>query len=436
MLLAKLALTLLLSLAQLSLTLPLSALAQCPPGVPSCPLPQLGGKRPQGPARDPGPPPADAPKGHDATLPRPWKTAVRIKISDGKSTSIGSGTVVVSDATGSVVMTCAHVFRFPGVTSPSSFPHRVAVDLFDGQLVTDRRGQGQLRYLETHPGSALDWDDGRDVGLIAFRPGRTLDATPVVAVGYKVRKGEKFTTIGCDAGADATAWTAACLDPSVRLDGQPAYKGFECTHNPPQGRSGGGAYTVDGRLAGVCDFGSTSTDSGIYAAPESLHAILQRNGLLEAALRSGVSVEVGKPSRPSDPPALPVPQPAPVGPWEPPALPPSRLGGDASRLIGDIAALPWANVLLTAALGLGGFAAFRSVRPAPQALPAILQAAPAPLRPDLLGMFDELSDKLGQVIALHDAEAQRKADAEARLAKLRPLVAPEHSAAPAPTPSA
>ena len=338
--LLKLAVVALLSLAQLSVSLPLSALAQCPPGVQSCPLPQPGAKRPQ---RRPDPP-ADAPKSHDASLPRPWKTAVRVKISDGKSTSIGSGTVVISDETGSVVMTCAHVFRFPGATTAANFPHRVAVDLFDGNLA-DRRGQGQLRYMETHQGSALDWDDGRDVGLIAIRPGRKLDATPVVAVGYRVRAGEKFTTIGCDKGADATAWTTACLDASTRLEGQPSYKGFECDHNPPQGRSGGGCYALDGRLAGVCDFGSGSTDSGIYASPESLHAILQRNGLLEAALRSGVSVDVGRPPRPAPDQPLPPASPAPVGPWEPPALPPNRLGGDASRLIGDLSALPWGAIL-------------------------------------------------------------------------------------------
>jgi len=429
--LLKLALTLLLSLAQIGLSLPLSALAQCPPGVQSCPLPQAGAKRPRRGALPP--PPADAPKAHDPALPRPWKTAVRVKITDGKSTSIGSGTVVISDETGSVVMTCAHVFRFPGVTSAANFPHRVAVDLFDGQL-RDQRGQGQLAYLETHQGSALDWDDGRDVGLIAFKPGRKLESTPVVAVGYRVRKGEKFTTIGCDAGRDATAWTTVCLDPSTRLEGQPAYKGFECDHNPPQGRSGGGCYALDGRLAGVCDFGSGSTDSGIYASPDSLHAILQRHGLLEAALRSGVSVDVGRPARPAPDQPPPPASPAPVGPWEPPALPPNRLGGDASRLMGDLSALPWGAILGAGALGLGALAYRRSGTPAP--LPAMLRVAPSAIRPDLVTLADELAETRGQAIALLDAEAARKAEAEARFAKLRPIVSPEPAAAPAPKPSA
>ena len=48
----------------------------------------------------------------------------------------------------------------------------------------------------------------------------------------------------------------------------------------------------------------------------------------------------------------------------------------------------------------------------------------------------ELAEKLGQTIALLDAEAARKAEAEARFAKLRPIVSPEPAAAPAPKPSA
>src|SRR5262249_55414252 len=63
------------------------------------------------------------------------------------------------------------------------------------------------------------------------------------------------------------------------LVGAPNYEAIACDWAPRQGRSGGGLYTSDGYLAGVCDFAEPRGNTGLYAAPRSIYKILDRNDM-------------------------------------------------------------------------------------------------------------------------------------------------------------
>lgn len=422
-----------LSIAIAILNLVPAVLAQCPPGAGSCPLPS---PRPQ--AQAPAQPmtPGEvlgAPEGHDASLPLPWATTVRItivvrQVGNSAVTSIGSGTIVISNAERSVVLTCSHIFR--GNTgydaTAATFARPIKVDLFDG--VARRVNQvGRVAYRESLAGRALDFDPSLDVGLIEIRPGRVLDRSPVVGADYTPAQGERFTTVGCDAGRDATAWSTQCLEPSVHLASKGDYLGFECRYNPPQGRSGGGIYTRKGELAGVCDFGAAATRSGIYAHPASVRAILDRNGLLEAAQRGGVSVEVDRERRPTVEPDRPTPVPVPV-----PLPPPMRVA------MPDLP--PWlAGSLGATGVGLVGWlavaarkmsAASPAAPPTPHPIAPAQATAPPGFAPEqILAMVDAVRAGL----VAHQAAEARKAQEEARLRDLSRLFTPS-TPAPAPAP--
>ena len=43
-------------------------------------------------------------------------------------------------------------------------------------------------------------------------------------------------------------------------------------HQPKEGRSGGGLYTTDGYVAGVCDFADPNEHVGLYAVPEAIRS--------------------------------------------------------------------------------------------------------------------------------------------------------------------
>ena len=211
--------------------------------------------------------------------PKPWETVVRIKVHDASAIGLGSGTVIHSTPQESIIMTCAHIFKLQGGRPPkqaSQFPRKITVDLFDGRL----SGPEQMVHkVETVAAEALDYDFDLDVGLIRIRPGRRLPASRVVPASWRPEVRMPMITVGCSEGHDATTWETTISQPSVRLVRPANYEAIACKRAPKQGRSGGGLYTPDGYLAGVCDFAEPRGNHGLYASPRSIHNLLDRNRL-------------------------------------------------------------------------------------------------------------------------------------------------------------
>ena len=161
--------------------------------------------------------------------------------------------------------------------APKQYNRRIAVDLFDGQL----HGGQTLHCTERDiPGEAIDYDFTHDVGLIRIRPGRRLPSSRVVPTDWQAKPGLKMVTVGCSNGKDATAWDTKVLSPRVNMSNTETRQPFstiKCAYQPREGRSGGGLYTMDGYVAGVCDFADPNEHTGLYATPESIHALLDRN---------------------------------------------------------------------------------------------------------------------------------------------------------------
>ena len=155
------------------------------------------------------------------------------------------------------------------------------IDLFDGVLQgTD---PARVHFLEQVEGKAVDYDFARDVGLIRIQPGRRLPASRVVPAHWEPQSRMKVLAVGCSEGNDATAWHTIIKRPRLQnfLSGNSSYEAVECDWAPKQGRSGGGLYTIDGYLAGVCNFAEPQGNNGLYATPRSIYALLDRNNLTE-----------------------------------------------------------------------------------------------------------------------------------------------------------
>jgi hypothetical protein len=86
--------------------------------------------------------------------------------------------------------------------------------------------------------------------------------------------------IGCSEGDDPTDWHIRITNTHFRgPSGNPNYEAIECESAPKQGRAGGGLFTSDGYLAGVCNFAEPQGNRGLYASPASIYRILDRNNL-------------------------------------------------------------------------------------------------------------------------------------------------------------
>ncbi len=218
--------------------------------------------------------------------PQPWEATVRIRIPRPTDFSFGSGTIVVSSPDESIVLTAASHFKNPkAFTVPdpvSTFPFDVYVDLFDGKLTGTK--PAQVHFLETVKGTLVDRDFQRNVALVRIRPGRVLPAARVVPVSWAPKIGMRLLTVGCSEGRDATAWHTRIASLTSGLVGEPTYEGIACSSAPKQGRTGGGLFTTDGYLAGVCNFAEPQNDLGLYARPKAIYSILKKNGLAASAV--------------------------------------------------------------------------------------------------------------------------------------------------------
>ena len=226
----------------------------------------------------------DEPQGGSPLVnPKPWESVVRIKmhLSDSEW-GFGSGTVIYSSAEESIILTCAHIFRIKGQQQPSpkNFRVPITVDLFTSTFVRVKPTPMLACSEQDIPGEAIDYDFTNDVGLIRIRPGRKLAASRVVPASWKPQKGMAMVTVGCSHGADATAWSTTILDPRIGMSNTSTKKSFatiKCAHQPKEGRSGGGLFTSDGYVAGVCDFADPNEHVGLYAVPEAIHRMLDKN---------------------------------------------------------------------------------------------------------------------------------------------------------------
>lgn len=214
--------------------------------------------------------------------PRPWQSVVRITVKDGRAWGYGSGTVIKSTADETLILTCAHIFPTNGrrPVPPSEFALPVTVEFFDGKL-GGPGGQTVRPIGAPHRARVVDYDHDLDVGLVSVRPGRVMPASKVVPPRWKPSRDFSMYTVGCSHGQDATAWNTRITEPLVRgLDGKRSYEAIQCSYSPKQGRSGGGLFTDDGYLAGVCNFAfHPRLSQGLYATPRSIYKILDRNNL-------------------------------------------------------------------------------------------------------------------------------------------------------------
>ncbi len=229
--------------------------------------------------------------------PRPWETVVRIVVHGGGMMGFGSGTIVESNERESIILTCAHIFKIDGARQqfgPKQFPRQVTVDLFDGRLAGPK-GQQVATAQRNIPARVIDYDFQSDVGLIAISPGFKLPASPVVPANWKPSPDMAMYTAGCSGGRDATVWTTKVINPNSRLllNNQP-YEAVECEHEPIQGRSGGGLFTENGFVAGVCDMAVVGGKRGLYATPKSIHTLLARNDLDRIYKRQTQDMENGR----------------------------------------------------------------------------------------------------------------------------------------------
>ena len=182
---------------------------------------------------------------------------VRIEVKDEGGASVATGTIIDQHGGELLVLTCGHVFK-------------------------SSKGKGQILVDTFYPGGAQDipgqlvaWEvKDRDVGLISFRP-TVKPQVAKIALQKNYRKGDLVFSIGCDHGDDPTMQ----MTKITSIDRYHGASNIEIAGQPVDGRSGGGLFTSEGELIGVCNAADPTDDEGIYAALPAIQKHLVANGM-------------------------------------------------------------------------------------------------------------------------------------------------------------
>ncbi|MDX1944433.1 MAG: trypsin-like peptidase domain-containing protein [Pirellulaceae bacterium] len=204
---------------------------------------------------------------------------VRLRVEDARGFGFGTGTIIDVHDSEALVVTCGHLFR------ESQGKGRIVVDLF---------APGASQPVE---GQLIACDLDRDIALVSIRPNVAVSPMPVAPPSYAVRPRDPVFSVGCDKGA------AASVRPS-EITAVNKYRGkpnFTAAGAPVDGRSGGGLFTAEGLLIGICNAADPADNEGLYAGLASIHWQLDQIGQSEIYQRSARQTAVAETAPPSVP---------------------------------------------------------------------------------------------------------------------------------------
>ncbi len=162
----------------------------------------------------------------------------------------GSGTLVDCRSGHALILTCGHLFR------EYKSGDTITVNVFTSA------------GMRTIPAKYVSHDLERDLGLLSITIQEPVETAPVVASDFRLFNGMSICTSGCSKGANPTVQKGV-ITAQNRYIGSP---NIETSALPVEGRSGGGMFTADGRLLGVCMAADPEYQEGMFSSYEAIHA--------------------------------------------------------------------------------------------------------------------------------------------------------------------
>jgi thiol-disulfide isomerase/thioredoxin len=209
---------------------------------------------------------------------------VRLKVEDAAGYGFGTGTIIDMHDNEALVITCGHLFR------ESKGQGKITADLFSSGAAQSAEGQ------------LISYDLDRDIALVSLRTPVAIRPVTIAAPGYAVRPGDRVFTIGCDKGADPSL-RPTYITAVNKYQGRP---NFTAAGQPVDGRSGGGLFSAEGHLIGICNAADPADDEGLYAGLASIHWQLDQIGQGEIYQRGArLAAAVNEPAHMAAPPASP-----------------------------------------------------------------------------------------------------------------------------------
>lgn len=178
--------------------------------------------------------------------------SARLKVTDTQGVNVGSGTVIDSRPGQSLVLTCGHIFR--NMDSDST----IEVELFSA---------GKVQKVN---GKLVKHDLKSDIGVVVLATPQAVRAARIAPQDFDIQAGASVISVGCGGGDDPTI-------ERIKITSINRYKGpdnLECSGIPKQGRSGGGLFTKNGQVIGVCMAADPKEKKGLYCSLKPIQDLL------------------------------------------------------------------------------------------------------------------------------------------------------------------
>ncbi|MAT14869.1 MAG: hypothetical protein CMJ46_06315 [Planctomyces sp.] len=178
---------------------------------------------------------------------------VRIRANDGTGVNFGTGTIIASKGGKTYILSCGHIFR--GMKQGE----QVDLDVF----VNGKTHQLKAQLVNYRP-------DDVDLGLLYLEFDYEFPHASIAEISSLPVSQDAVFSIGCGRGELPTR-----IDMQVtRLNQYMGPDTIECTTMPERGRSGGGLYTGNGELIGVCILAQPTEERGIYTSLKPIYQFL------------------------------------------------------------------------------------------------------------------------------------------------------------------
>ncbi|MDR2437852.1 MAG: trypsin-like peptidase domain-containing protein [Planctomycetaceae bacterium] len=196
-----------------------------------------------------------------------WITSsVKLRVDADNTHSWGTGTIIDTRKGEALILTCGHIFR------DSQGKGKIEVHLF-----------GQNSSVRVF-GRCLCYDLEIDLALVVIVPPCPVQAVPIAPLQYRILPKQRVLSVGCDGGANPTVREHYVM--STDRIGTPRenvlpFHYIQVFGAPVSGRSGGGLFTEEGYLIGVCNTADPVQNDGHFVPPPIIRHVLQSMQLSE-----------------------------------------------------------------------------------------------------------------------------------------------------------
>ncbi|MDR0870468.1 MAG: trypsin-like peptidase domain-containing protein [Planctomycetaceae bacterium] len=193
-------------------------------------------------------------------------SSVKLRVDAENSHSWGTGTIIDTRQGEALILTCGHIFR------DSQGKGNVEVHLYSGN--------SEQKVF----GRCLFYDLEIDLALLTITPPGPVQAVPIAPVNYTLTANQKALSIGCDSGANPTVREHRILSTDrigTPLSNKVPFHYIQVSGAPVSGRSGGGLFSEDGYLLGVCNTADPVENDGQFVPPEMIRLVLQKMNLAD-----------------------------------------------------------------------------------------------------------------------------------------------------------